>query len=179
MLKHAARCELVPADAISIHPKAEKAFSIAQNFRYQANTLSIPVNLLDSRSYEVPFALPEKGMKGYQIFAGWEPIQSQFSNQQKVLPVWVMQGRISPIEIEQQAWAYLFKQISSTLSEDRFLVHTYQLAMACKCLRKITDIPERILKKPHLFVEHIHRVGRKRTKRQLKRWSAQYARRNA
>lgn len=165
------------ADAVSIHPMAVTAFNIAQNFNYQANTLSIPVNRFGMRSYDVPFAVEEKGTDGYLIFAGWEPIQPQFFNQQKVLPVWVMQGRISPNEIEQQAWAYLLKQISSTLAEDSYLVHTYQLAMACNCLCKITDIPERILKRPHLFVEHIHRVGRKRTKRQLKRWSAQFARR--
>lgn len=155
------------ADAVSIHPMAVKAFNIAQNFNYQANTLSIPVNRFGMRSYDVPFAVEEKGTDGYLIFAGWEPIQPQFFNQQKVLPVWVMQSRISKGEVERQAWTYLLTQISRTLSENTFLVHTYQLAMAYEGVSNIVDLRERLVGKPHLIAEHIHQVGRKRSRRQL------------
>ena len=155
------------ADAVSIHPMAVKAFNIAQNFNYQANTLSIPVNRFGARSYDVPYAVKERGTDGYLVFAGWEPIQPQFFNQQKDIPIWVMHGRISHEEIEQQSWAYLLMQISRTLSENTFLVHTYQLAMDYEGVNKIVDLPERLDGKPHLIAEHIHQVGRKRSKRQL------------
>ncbi len=158
----------VPTDSVRVHQKAIPAFTIAQSLCYQANTLTIPVNFFGSRSYDLPFAVEEKDKESYLIFAGWESIQQQFFNQQKLLPIWLIHRRISAKEIEQQAWAYLLKQISCTLSENTFLVHTYQFAQKCPCINLILDLPERIIHKPHLLTEHLQQVGRKRAKRQLK-----------
>ncbi|MEM7360287.1 MAG: hypothetical protein AAF431_14415 [Pseudomonadota bacterium] len=160
----------VSAGAVSIHPMAEKAFNIAQKFCYQADTTLIPVNFFGSRSYDLPFAIEGKEDEDYQVFAGWESIQQQFFNKQQIIPISVIQQRVSTREIEQQAWAYLLTQISRTLSENTFLVHTYQLAMEYEGVSKIVELPKRLKGKPHLIAEHIHQVGRKRSMRQLKKF---------